>query len=112
MKKVEAILRPQKLDEVREALTALGHAGITVYEVRGHGIEKGVTQRWRGQDYSVDLLPKILIMAIVHDHEVADVADAISDIARTGMIGDGKIFVSPVEQVVRIRTGESGAQAV
>ena len=112
MKKVEAILRPQKLDEVREALTELGHAGITVYEVRGHGIEKGVTQRWRGQDYSVDLLPKILIMAIVHDHEVADVADAISAIARTGMIGDGKIFVSPVEQVVRIRTGESGAQAV
>ena len=112
MKKVEAIFRPQKLDDVKGALRALGHAGLTVFEVRGHGIQNGVTQKWRGKDYSVDLLPKVLVMAIVHDHEVGDVIDAISSIARTGMIGDGKIFVSPIEQVIRIRTGEAGAQAV
>ena len=112
MKKVEAIFRPQKLDDVKDALRALGHAGLTVFEVRGHGIQNGITQKWRGKDYSVDLLPKVLVMAIVHDHEVTDVIDAISAIARTGMIGDGKIFVSPVEQVIRIRTGEAGAQAV
>jgi nitrogen regulatory protein PII len=112
MKKVEAIFRPQKLDDVKGALRCLGNAGLTVFEVRGHGIQNGITQKWRGKDYSVDLLPKILLMAIVHDHEVDDVVDAISSIARTGMIGDGKIFVSPVEQVVRIRTGEVGAEAV
>ena len=112
MKKVEAIFRTQKLDDVKEALRSLGHAGLTVFEVQGQGIQRGVTQKWRGQDYHVDFLPKVLAMAVVHDHEVADIVDAISMIARTGMIGDGKIFVSPVEQVIRIRTGEAGAQAV
>lgn len=112
MKKVEAIFRPEKLGGVKDALVALGHAGLTVFEVKGHGIQKGVTQQWRGQEYSIDLLPKILVMAVVHDHEVPDVIDSIASIARTGMIGDGKIFVSPVEEVIRIRTGEAGAEAV
>ena len=112
MKKVEAILRAQKLDDVKEALQGLGQAGLTVFEVRGHGIQGGITQKWRGREYSVDLLPKVLVMAIVHDHEVRDVVDAIRSVARTGMIGDGKIFVSPIENVIRIRTGELGAEAV
>jgi nitrogen regulatory protein P-II 1 len=112
MKKVEAIFRPEKLESVKDALVTLGHAGLTVFEVKGHGIQKGITQQWRGQEYSIDLLPKILVMAVVHDHEVQDVVDSISAIARTGMIGDGKIFISPVEEVVRIRTGEIGAEAV
>jgi nitrogen regulatory protein P-II 1 len=112
MKKVEAIFRPEKLEGVKDALVSLGHAGLTVFEVKGHGIQKGITQQWRGQEYSIDLLPKILVMAVVHDHEVQDVIDGISEIARTGMIGDGKIFVSTVDEVVRIRTGEIGAEAV
>jgi nitrogen regulatory protein P-II 1 len=112
VKKVEAVFRPDKLEAVKESIIALGHAGLTVYEVRGHGIQKGLTQKWRGQEYCVDLIPKVLVTVVVHDHEVDDVIDAISSSARTGMIGDGKIFVSPVEEVVRIRTGELGAEAV
>lgn len=112
MKRVEAIVRPDKLDDVKEALVALGHAGLTVTDVKGHGIQKGVTQQWRGQEYTIDLLPKVSVMAVVNDHEVADVIASISSAARTDRIGDGKIFVSPVEQVVRIRTGESDTDAV
>jgi len=112
MKRIEAIFRPERLEDVKEALVGLGHAGLTVVEVKGHGIQKGITQQWRGQEYSIDLLPKILVMAVVHDHEVQDVIEAVSAAARTGMIGDGKIFISPVEEVVRIRTGEIGAEAV
>lgn len=112
MKKIEAIVRPERLETVKEALIALGHAGLTVSEVKGHGIQKGITQQWRGQEYSIDLLPKVMIMAVVHDHEVTDVLEAITAAARTGMIGDGKIFVSAVEEVVRIRTGERGTEAV
>jgi len=108
MRKIEAVVRPEKLGAVKDALVALGHAGLTVTEVKGHGIQKGVTQQWRGQEYSIDLLPKIMVMAVVNDHEVADVVDAICDAARTGMIGDGKIFVSGVEDIIRIRTGEGG----
>ncbi len=112
MKKIEAIVRPERLEAVKEALVAQGHAGLTVTEVKGHGIQKGITQQWRGQEYSIDLLPKVMVMAVVHDHEVADVLKAITEAARTGMIGDGKIFVSSVEDIVRIRTGESGSEAV
>lgn len=112
MKKIEAIVRPEKLEAVKEALIGMGHAGLTVSEVKGHGIQKGITQQWRGQEYSIDLLPKVMVMAVVHDHEVADVLSAITEAARTGMIGDGKIFVSPIEDIIRIRTGESGAEAV
>ncbi|MCE5203905.1 MAG: P-II family nitrogen regulator [Coriobacteriales bacterium] len=112
MRKIEAIVRPEKLGAVKDALVALGHAGLTVTEVKGHGIQKGVTQQWRGQEYSIDLLPKIMVMAVVNDHEVADVVDAICDAARTGMIGDGKIFVSGVEDIIRIRTGERGTDAL
>jgi len=112
MKKVEAIVRPDKLEDVKEALVNLGHAGLTVSEVKGHGIQKGITQHWRGQEYSIDLLPKISIIAVVHDHEVQEVIDSIISVARTDRIGDGKIFVSTIEQAVRIRTGESGPDAL
>ena len=112
MKRIEAIVRPERLEAVKEALIGLGHAGLTVTEVKGHGIQKGITQQWRGQEYSIDLLPKVMIMAVVNDHEVSDVLEAITAAARTGMIGDGKIFVSTVDDIVRIRTGESGTDAI
>jgi nitrogen regulatory protein P-II 1 len=112
MKRIEAIVRPESLEAVKEALASLGHAGLTVTEVKGHGIQKGLTQQWRGEEYHVDLLPKISIMAVVHDHEVHDVVDSIVKVARTDRIGDGKIFVSPVEQVIRVRTGETGPEAL
>lgn len=112
MKRIEAIVRPDKLEEVKDALISMGHCGLTVYEVKGHGIQKGITQQWRGHEYSIDLLPKVSVMAVVNDHEVADVVESICAAARTDRIGDGKIFVTPVEQVVRIRTGESGTEAV
>lgn len=112
MKRIEAIIRPESLERVKEALIGLGHAGLTVTEVKGHGIQKGITQHWRGQEYSIDLLPKVSIVAVVNDHEATDVIESIVSAARTDRIGDGKIFVSPVEQVVRIRTGESGTDAL
>jgi len=112
MKRIEAIIRPESLESVKEALVGLGHAGLTVSEVKGHGIQKGITQHWRGQEYTIDLLPKVSIVAVVNDHEVGDVVEAICSAARTDRIGDGKIFVSPVEQVVRIRTGETGTDAL
>jgi nitrogen regulatory protein P-II 1 len=112
VKRVEEIIRPEKVDDVKAALVSLGHAGLTVAEVKGHGIQKGITQQWRGQEYTIDLLPKVSIVAVVNDHEVEDVLAAVAAAARTDRIGDGKIFVSPVEQVVRIRTGESGTDAI
>jgi nitrogen regulatory protein P-II 1 len=112
MKRIEAIIRPEKVHAVKKALIDMGHAGITVFEVQGHGTQKGISQQWRGQEYSVDLLPKVAVIAVVHDHEVPDVIDVISRIARTDRIGDGKIFVTPIEQVYRIRTGETGAEAL
>lgn len=112
MKRIEAIIRPESLEPVKDALIGLGHAGLTVCEVKGHGIQKGITQHWRGQEYSIDLLPKVSIVAVVNDHDVSDVVDSIISAARTDRIGDGKIFVSPVEQVVRIRTGERGSDAL
>src|SRR5512139_2930407 len=112
MKKIEAIVRPDRLEAVKEALVALGHAGLTVSEVKGHGVQKGIVQQWRGEEYTIDLLPKVSVMAVVHDHEVTDALEAISKAARTDKIGDGKIFVSPIEQAIRIRTGESGPEAL
>jgi nitrogen regulatory protein P-II 1 len=112
VKRVEAIVRPEKVDDVKAALVSAGHAGLTVTEVKGHGIQKGITQQWRGQEYTIDLIPKVSVVAVVNDHEVEDVVAAITQAARTDRIGDGKIFVTPVEQVVRIRTGESGTDAV
>ena len=112
MKRVEAIIRPERLQAVKQALIDLGHAGLTVYDVQGHGTQKGITQQWRGQEYSIDLLPKVSVMAVVHDHEVQDIVDVITRIARTDRIGDGKIFIQPIEQVIRVRTGETGADAL
>lgn len=112
MKRIEAIVRPERLEEVKQALTSGGHAGLTVTEVKGHGIQKGITQHWRGQEYTIDLLPKVSVAAVVNDHEVTEVLEAVVAAARTDRIGDGKIFVTPVEQVIRIRTGESGTDAV
>jgi nitrogen regulatory protein P-II 1 len=112
MKRVEAIVRPERMDAVKTALVDLGHRGLTVCEVKGHGTQKGITQQWRGEEYVIDLLPKISITAVVHDHEAQDVIDAIVKAARTDKIGDGKIFVSSVEEAIRIRTGEAGAEAL
>lgn len=112
MKRVIAIVRPERFESVKQALAGLGHAGLTVTEVKGHGIQKGVVQEWCGQEYAIDLLPKIQIMAVVHDHEIDETVAAIVSAAKTGVMGDGKIFISPVEQVIRIRTGESGPEAI
>jgi len=112
MKKIEAIIKPFKLDEVREALSALGVSGLTVTEVKGFGRQKGHTELYRGAEYVVDFLPKVKIELVVPDALTDTAIDAIIKSARTGKIGDGKIFVSNVEQVVRIRTGETGEAAV
>ena len=112
MKRIESFVRPEHLEAVKEALVALGHNGLTVMEVKGHGIQKGITQQWRGEEYVIDLLPKISVIAVVHDHEVQDCVDAIVAAASTDRIGDGKIFVSPVESAIRIRTGETGPEAL
>ncbi len=112
MKKIECVTRPLKLEPVKDALTDIGVVGMTVTEVRGCGKQRGRTERYRGAEYVVSLLPKVKIEIIVPDDEVDKVVKIIADTARTGEIGDGKIFVLPVEQVIRIRTGESGEDAV
>ena len=112
MKKVEAIVKPFKLDEVREALSEIGVTGLTVTEVKGFGRQKGHTELYRGAEHVVDFLPKVKVEVIVGDALVERALEAIVKAARTGKIGDGKIFVTNVEQVVRIRTGESGEAAV
>ena len=112
MKKIEAIIKPFKLDEVREALSDIGVSGLTVTEVKGFGRQKGHTEMYRGAEYVVDFLPKVKIEIVVADDAVEGAIDSIVKDARTGKIGDGKIFVSAVEQVVRIRTGETGEAAV
>jgi nitrogen regulatory protein P-II 1 len=112
MKKVEAIIKPFKLDEVREALSEIGVSGLTVTEVKGFGRQKGHTELYRGAEYVVDFLPKVKVEVIVSDTLVERAIEAIVKAAHTGKIGDGKIFVTAVEQVVRIRTGESGEAAV
>ena len=112
MKLITAIIKPFKLDEVRESLSAIGVQGITVTEVKGLGRQKGHTELYRGAEYVVDFLPKVKIEAVIDDKQVDQAVDAIIKAARTGKIGDGKIFVREVEQVIRIRTGETGPDAV
>ncbi|MEO1702166.1 MAG: P-II family nitrogen regulator [Pseudomonadota bacterium] len=112
MKKIEAVIKPFKLDEVKEALQEVGLQGITVTEAKGFGRQKGHTELYRGAEYVVDFLPKVKIEIVVTDDTVDAAMDAIREAAQTGRIGDGKIFVSAVENVVRIRTGETGADAV
>ncbi|HEU0230516.1 MAG TPA: P-II family nitrogen regulator [Burkholderiaceae bacterium] len=112
MKQVTAIIKPFKLDEVREALAEIGVSGLTVTEVKGFGRQKGHTELYRGAEYVVDFLPKIRIDVALADDMVESAIDAIVKAARTGKIGDGKIFVTPVEQAIRIRTGEIGAEAL
>lgn len=112
MKKVEAIIKPFKLDEVRESLSEIGINGLTVTEVKGFGRQKGHTELYRGAEYVVDFLPKIKLELVVGDELVDGAIEAIIKAAHTGKIGDGKIFVSSVEQVIRIRTGETGESAV
>src|SRR5512142_3350135 len=112
MKKIEAIIKPFKLDEVREALSEIGVSGLTVTEVKGFGRQKGHTELYRGAEYVVDFLPKVKVELILADGMVEPAIEAIVRAARTGKIGDGKIFLTAVEQVVRIRTGESGEAAV
>ena len=112
MKKIEAIIKPFKLDEVKDALNAIGIQGITVTEVKGFGRQKGHTELYRGAEYVVDFLPKVKIEIIAADDIVQKIIETMETAAKTGRIGDGKIFVTPVEEVVRIRTGERGEQAI
>jgi nitrogen regulatory protein P-II 1 len=112
MKKIDAVVKPFKLDEVREALSDIGVSGLTVTEVKGFGRQKGHTELYRGAEYVVDFLPKVKIEIVVADNVVEQVIEAIVKAARTGKIGDGKIFVTTVEQVVRIRTGETDESAI
>ena len=112
MKKIEAIIKPFKLDDVRESLSEIGIMGMTAIEVKGFGRQKGHTELYRGAEYVVDFLPKVKIEIVVKDEQVDRCLEVITESARTGKIGDGKIFVSPVEQSIRIRTGESGDEAL
>ncbi len=112
MKKIEAIIKPFKLDEVKEALSKAGIQGLTITEVKGFGRQKGHTELYRGAEYVVDFLPKVKIEILVDDDKAGEVVDTIINAARTGRIGDGKIFILPMDDVVRIRTGERGADAI
>ncbi|CAG0992325.1 Nitrogen regulatory protein P-II [Methylophilaceae bacterium] len=112
MKKIEAVIKPFKLDEVRESLSEIGVTGLTVTEVKGFGRQKGHTELYRGAEYVVDFLPKIKLELVIADHLADASVEAIIKAARTGKIGDGKIFVTSIEQVIRIRTGETGEDAV
>jgi nitrogen regulatory protein P-II 1 len=112
VKKVEAIIKPFKLEEVKSALTAAGVQGLSVLEIRGFGRQRGHTEHYRGAEYSVDFVPKVKIEVVVADNKLAEVLEAITKAARTGQIGDGKIFVSTLDEVVRIRTGEKGQAAI
>jgi nitrogen regulatory protein P-II 1 len=112
MKKIEAIVRTFKLDDVKDALTRVGLSGMTVTEVRGFGRQKGKTETYRGAEYTVDFLPKIKIEVVVGEEKANEALSAIVDAARTGQVGDGKIFVFDVANVVRVRTGETGSQAI
>lgn len=112
MKRIEAIIRPEKLEEVKDALTDAGHPSMSITDIRGRGLQKGVTQHWRGESYNVDLLPKIKIDIVVKDTDVEDTMAVITESAKTGHIGDGKIFVTPVEKALRIRTGDTDTDAI
>ena len=112
MKKVEAVIRPERLDPVLEELGKLGYPGVTVTEVRGHGKQKGVTHIWRGTEYKVEFLPKVKLEVVVLDEDIGRVTASLVRAARTGSIGDGKVFIYDVENAVRVRTGESGFNAI
>jgi nitrogen regulatory protein PII len=112
MKKVEAIIKPFKLEEVKEALAGVGVEGMTVSEVKGFGRQKGHTEIYRGSEYTVDFLPKIKVEVVLPDKLVAEVVEAVVKAAKTGKIGDGKVFISPIENAIRIRTEETGEKAV
>lgn len=112
MKKIEAIIRPEKVDEVRRAMEKVGFPGLNLSEVEGHGKQKGVVQQWRGEQYRVELLPKARLEVVVSDRDAAKIVRAIQETSKTGSVGDGKIFVSTVEEVIRIRTGETGEAAL
>ena len=112
MKKIEAIIKPFKLEDVKEALAGVGVEGMTVSEVKGFGRQKGHTEIYRGSEYTVDFLPKIKIEVVLADHLIGPASEAIVKSAKTGKIGDGKVFITSVENVIRIRTGETGEQAV
>ncbi len=112
MKKIEAIIRPERLAAVRQALEELGYPGMTITEVKGQGKQKGIIQQWRGQEYRVDFLPKLKIEIVAVDEDVPRMLNSIVRGARTGSIGDGKIFIIPVEGAVRVRTGEEGDNAI
>ncbi len=112
MKRISAVIKPFKLEEVREALAGVGITGLTVTEVKGFGRQKGHTELYRGAEYVVDFLPKVKVEVVVAEEMLEAAIDAIIKAARTGRIGDGKIFVTPVEQVIRIRTGETGKEAI
>ncbi len=112
MRKIEAIIRPTKIHEVKDALEEAGFESITVTDVKGRGKQKGVMQQWRGRKYCVDLLPKIKVEIVVSEEDTDNVVDIIQKIAATGSIGDGKIFIYPVEKIIRIRTGETDGDAL
>ena len=112
MKKIEAIIKPYKLDEIKEALTQIGVTGMTVSEVKGYGRQQGHTELYRGAEYVVDLIPKVKIEIVTTEDNVQEIIDAISDNAKSGKIGDGKIFVSAIEKTIRIRTGEEDEEAL
>ncbi len=112
MKRIDSIIRPQNLDAVKEQLTAIGVQAVTVSEVRGYGRQKGHTEVYRGTEYAVDFLPKIMLTILASDDRVTEIVNAIQAGARTGKMGDGKIFISPLDEVIRIRTGEVGDSAI
>ena len=112
MKRIEAIIQPYKLDDVREALKAIGVDGMTIYDVRGHGRQKGHKEVYRGQEYEVDLLPKVKVEVVVAEERVDETVKAVVDSARTGKIGDGKVFILPVDEAVRIRNADTGDSAL
>jgi nitrogen regulatory protein P-II 1 len=112
MKKIEAIIRPEKVDEVRKAIEAVGYPGITMTEAEGHGKQKGVVQQWRGETYRVEFLPKVKLELVVGDADVEKIVQAIIKSAKTGSVGDGKIFVSDIKDAIKIRTGERGEVAL
>lgn len=112
MKKIEAIIRPEKVDDIRKALEKAGYPGLTVTEVEGHGKQKGVTRQWRGESYKVDLLPKVKLELVVSDKDAERLVNTVVATAKTGAVGDGKIFVSEVKDAIRIRTNERGEDAI
>jgi len=112
MKKIEAVIRHYKLEEVKNALTEQGIVGMSVSEIRGFGRQRGHKEQYRGAEYTVDFLPKIKLEIVVDDDQAAKAAEIVATAARTGRVGDGKIFISPLEDVIRIRTGETGAEAI